>query len=103
VDSHTPGPWKTEFIGGTIRAVDKKGNDVGLIADAHDEISKYNLREAVENHNLVPELLAALKSIAKREWVTKIDDKEQLTKWIAEFVYIAKQAVQKAEAADAHD
>ena len=58
---HTPGVWKVELMGGTIRAVDIEGNDVGLIADAHNEISRANLREAVKNHNLVPELLDALK------------------------------------------
>lgn len=62
---HTPGVWKVELMGGTIRAVDIEGNDVGLIADAHNEISRANLREAVNNHNLVPELLTTLKYMVR--------------------------------------
>ncbi len=51
----------------------------------------------VNNHE---RLVEALKSIADHEWVNKIDDVKQLQKWINEFVYVAKQALQSAERLD---
>ena len=53
--------------------------------------------KACNNHE---RLVEALKSIADHEWVNKIDDVKQLQKWINEFVYVAKQALQSAERLD---
>jgi hypothetical protein len=55
--------WEIQCIGGTIRAIDKEGNDVGLIADIYEEKSKNAIKEGVRNHNLVPELLDSLKEV----------------------------------------
>jgi hypothetical protein len=48
----------------------------------------------VNNHE---RLVEALKSIADHEWVSGIRDEEMLQKWVNEFVYTAKQALQSAE------
>jgi len=73
---------KEEIIGNLIRTVPDE-EEITECLSALDKIDE-------ETNNI---LLTALQEIADREWVNKIADKDQLRKWINEFVYVAKTAI----------
>ena len=58
--AHTPGPWKTETIGDTIRVVDQEGNDCGYIGDGYNATHRANIALMAA----APELLEALEKCA---------------------------------------
>ncbi len=72
-------------------------NKLGGYAEEEREANANFIVQCCNNHE---RLVEALKSIADYEWVNKIDDVKQLQKWINEFVYVAKQALQSAERLD---
>ena len=100
-------PWKVEIFGDRldkhIRILDANDSVICILPPRQmsNGYPPQELREksafivrACNNHE---RLVEALKSIADHEWVNKIDDVKQLQKWINEFVYVAKQALQSAE------
>lgn len=80
MNKHTPGPWKTETIGGTIRVVDQEGNDCGYIGDGYNATHRANIALMAA----APELLEALRgarALLQAQGITEADriGGEQLT------------------------